>query len=82
MKYLGALFGDVTPEEAYEKSSLSLRAVVCTFHECPSPLRNGSSWCTLGATQLCRSRGVAFYPPLSILIRLRAAMRVAFGARN
>ena len=82
VKYLGALFGDVTPEEAYEKS-------VCTFqsrclHISRMPLSSKErvqlvhTWCY----PVLQVTGVAFYPLQSVLVRLRAAQRVAFGSRN
>ena len=82
MKYRGSLFGDGTPEEAYEKPFSTFES--WCLHTSRMPLcakervQLVHTWCY----PVLQVTGVAFYPPLSVLMRLRAALRVAFGACN
>ena len=79
VKYLGALFGDVSPAEkvvgVFESMCLHISRMPLFAKERVQPVH---TWCY----PVLQVIGVAFYPPQSVLVRLRAALQVAFGSRN
>ena len=80
----GPCLGTFPPLKRMKNLSVFLRVGACIFPACPSRRRNVCSWYTHGATQCCRLRRWPSNPPppRSVLVRLRAALRVAFGSRN
>ena len=83
VKYLGALFGDVTPEVAFDKvvatsehrCTLISRMPLSMAEEAWQKVQIAHTWCY----PILQVTAVAYYAPLGVLVRLRAALRVAFN---
>ena len=82
VKYLGALFGDVSPAVAYKKSVSVFESRCLHISRMPLSAKERvqlvHTWCY----PVLQVTSVALYPPQSVLVRLWAALRVAFGSRN